>query len=182
MTFWGKRPSPLSRLRTMCCDGCLAWTMKTAIVHSWQASQLPAASHRRLRSSRSDGAKSGGLVLLPKLVMKRRATRISRRAGGEMLPLECYCGPILRALLDNGGELRSRDVPAAVGPYIVEQLRPTDLEIEGNGLPVWHKRIGWAGTMCRKDGHIDPESPRGTWRITDEGRRNAIETANERTC
>ena len=94
----------------------------------------------------------------------------SRRAAGELLPLEEYCKPILRALLDAGGELRSRDVPAAVAPLIESKLHDADREANAGGRPIWHGRMGWAGSLCRKDGHLDPEAPRGIWRLTAKGR------------
>lgn len=121
-----------------------------------------------------------GFVPLPQFPVKRRTRKVSRRAAGEMLPLEQYCAPILLALQEAEGEMRSRDVPMAIEPYISEHLRPADTEIERNGLPAWYKRVGWAGTMCRKAGHIDPDSPRGRWRITNEGRRIAESAAKER--
>lgn len=99
----------------------------------------------------------------------------SRRGAGELLPLEQYCGPILQAVAEAGGELRSREIPAKVAPYVESLLYDADREIDGEGSPAWHGRIGWAGTLCRKDGHLDKDAPRGTWRLTAAGRRKAHE-------
>lgn len=99
----------------------------------------------------------------------------SRRGAGELLPLEQYCGPILQALAEAGGELRSREIPAKVAPYVESLLYDADRELDGEGSPAWHGRIGWAGTLCRKDGHLDKDAPRGIWRLTVTGRRKADE-------
>lgn len=97
----------------------------------------------------------------------------SRRGAGELMPLEQYCGPILRALVEAGGELRSREIPAKVAPYVEDLLYDADRELNGEGAPAWHGRIGWAGTLCRKEGHLDKDAPRGTWRLTAAGRAEA---------
>lgn len=110
-----------------------------------------------------------GSLHLPEFPIKRRTRKVSRRAAGEMLPLEEFCIPILNALQNHGGELLSRDVPAAVEPLVDGMLRPADRELE-DGIPAWHKRVGWAGSMCRKAGHLDPDAPRGIWRISSQGR------------
>ncbi len=99
----------------------------------------------------------------------------SRRGAGELLPLEQYCGPILQALAEAGGELRSREIPTKVAPYVESLLYDADRELDGEGAPAWHGRIGWAGTLCRKDGHLDKDAPRGIWRLTAAGRRKADE-------
>lgn len=97
----------------------------------------------------------------------------ARRGAGELLPLEQYCGPILQALTEAGGELRSREIPAKVAPYVEGLLYDADRDLNGEGAPAWHGRIGWAGTLCRKDGHLDKDAPRGTWRLTAAGREEA---------
>jgi len=88
-----------------------------------------------------------------------------------MLPLEEYCPYILRALTEADGGLRSRQMPEALLPLVETRLTSVDRELDEAGVPRWHKRIGWAGSMCRKAGHLDPNAPRGLWRITTEGRR-----------
>lgn len=99
----------------------------------------------------------------------------TRRAAGELLPLEEYCRPILLALIENDGELRSREVPEAMGHLIDDHLRPADRVVDSEGVPIWFGRVGWAGSMCRKEGHLDSAAPRGIWRITDEGRKAAAQ-------
>ncbi|MYD73073.1 MAG: hypothetical protein F4Y11_02035 [Chloroflexi bacterium] len=97
----------------------------------------------------------------------------ARRAAGELLPLEAYCPHILRALLGSGGELRSREVPAALAPLIEPHLHSAENLSDREGDPIWQGRVGWAGSLCRKEGHLDRSAPRGIWRITAEGRKEA---------
>lgn len=97
----------------------------------------------------------------------------SRRAAGELLPLEAYCPHILQALIASGGELRSREVPDALAPLLDPHLFAADKGLDADGVPVWHGRVGWAGSLCRKAGHLDLAAPRGIWRITDDGRKVA---------
>ena len=103
----------------------------------------------------------------------------SRRAAGELLSLEAYCTHILNALIARGGELRSREMPDALAPLLEPHLLVADQELDAEGIPVWHGRVGWAGSLCRKAGHLDPAAPRGTWRITDEGRKAAVNAKGE---
>ena len=135
----------------------------------------------------TEHALAAGLVdPLPHLSMqpRRRVSRASgpdgsqqvgksRRAAGELLPLEAYGPHILRALVENGGELRSRDVPDAIAPLLNRHLYPADKQQGADGVPTWRGRVGWAGSLCRKDGHLDTDAPRGIWRITEEGRKAA---------
>ena len=116
-------------------------------------------------------------TLIPPPPPSRRRPRSSnsRRAAGELLPLEEYCRPILATLIENGGELRSREVPEAMEHLIDAYLHPADRVVDNDGVPVWFGRLGWAASMCRKEGHLDSAAPRGIWRITDEGRKAAAQ-------
>ena len=116
-----------------------------------------------------------GNLKLPDPPKRRFENSGARRAAGELLPLEEYCAPILRALVEHGGELRSRQIPEAMESLIDSKLRPADGQLNDQGVPVWYGRVGWAGSMCRKDGHIDGSAPRGIWRITEKGREAAAQ-------
>ena len=119
------------------------------------------------------------LKSLPPPPRRRPRSSNTRRAAGELLPLEEYCRPILAMLIENGGELRSREVPEAMEHLIDKYLRPADRVVDNQGNPAWFGRVGWAGSMCRKEGHLDSAAPRGIWRITDEGRKAAAQAQGD---
>jgi hypothetical protein len=121
-------------------------------------------------SPQNAGRERRGFMPLPKFAVNASGKRVQRIPAGEMLPLEEYAPYILQALSAAGGEVRSRQMPQALLPLVGDRLTPVDKEVDETGVPRWHKRVGWAGSMCRKAGHIDPEAPRGVWRITQEGR------------
>lgn len=122
-------------------------------------------------SAQNAGRARRGFMPLPKFVVKASGKRVQRIPAGEMLPLEEYAPYILQALSAAGGEVRSRQMPQALLPLVGDRLTPVDKELDETGVPRWHKRVGWAGSMCRKAGRIDPDAPRGVWRITQEGQR-----------
>ena len=128
-----------------------------------------------LEAAGNDSKTRNTLIPPPPPPRRRARSSNARRAAGELLPLEEYCRPILTALVENGGELRSRQVPEAMAHLIDDYLRPADRVVDSEGIPVWFGRVGWAGSMCRKEGHLDSAAPRGIWRITDEGRKAAAQ-------
>ena len=138
----------------------------------------------RNESALSPGLQTGGLaqdasrqrrgpLVLPEFPVRAGAKRVQRISPGEMLPLEKYCPYILQALYEAEGQLRSRQMPEALLPLIGKRLTSVDKELDETGVPRWHKRIGWAGSMCRKAGHLDLSAPRGVWRISELGQEVA---------
>ena len=99
---------------------------------------------------------------------------IRRRPQGELLPLDSYTGPMLVALLRMGGEGRTRDVIEYVGVSLTDQFKLGDLEWNRSGTETkWHNRVQWQYQNLKRDGYFDTNAPRGTWRLTVEGRELA---------
>ena len=137
---------------------------------------------RRLFGLRATNAAAGaGSAPIPALPAgeRRRPARTAeprerrRRPSGELMPMTAYSPFILQALYEAGGEMRSRDLPEKLAPLVEPHLQAADKVIDDKGKPTWHSRIGWAGSNSRKEGHLDPNAPRGVWRLTDEGRAAA---------
>ena len=97
-----------------------------------------------------------------------------RRPRGDLLPMDSYTKPTLVVLLRMGGEGATRDVIRQVGDMLNDQFTPKDLELQGSGTDhTWRNRIQWNYQKLKKVGYVDTNAPRGTWRLTSEGRELA---------
>jgi len=102
------------------------------------------------------------------------STRTVQRARvGELLSEKEYELPILRYLDSHGGEAPTADVIHAVGEEVADRLTETDWSYNNSGLIRWQNRVQFARLTLVKSGDMDGASPRGTWRITEQGRRRA---------
>jgi hypothetical protein len=114
----------------------------------------------------------------PRRSRRARKGRTRRRAPkGSLLDERAYWQPILR-VLDQApnGAAPAREVIAAVGEVVDDQLTPLDRETLEDGGLRWQTRVQFARLRMKDAGLIAPDSPRGIWQITDEGRR-ALERA-----
>jgi hypothetical protein len=99
-------------------------------------------------------------------------TTRQRNRRGVLLPETEYFRPILSALEDRGGRAATREVIDAVGAEVRDRLTPGDFELTGNGNEVrWEMRVHFARLRMKERGLIKADSPRGTWEISEEGRR-----------
>lgn len=139
-------------------------------------------------TSRQPDAPSVSLVSLPAPQGPSRPTR-SSKAGktthtrvpkGSLLDERAYEIPILRTLEEHGGRAAAREVIDQVGEIVDDQLTPLDREMVETGGIRWQARVQFARLRMKEQGQLKPDSPRGTWEITDEGRerlRRENETA-----
>lgn len=104
---------------------------------------------------------------------KRKASSGGRKRvpAGSILPEGEYEMPLLRALVDAGGSGSSRAITAAVGEYLSAKLTDLDREPLKSGGIRWQNRIQFVRLRMIERGYIEKDSPRGTWEITDEGRK-----------
>ena len=99
------------------------------------------------------------------------ASRPRRRAQvGTLLPEKAYWIPILQALDEQGGEAPAVDVIARVGEILENDLTDDDKSSTGTGETRWKNRTQFARLRMKEQGWINPNSPRGVWAMTEEGR------------
>jgi hypothetical protein len=99
--------------------------------------------------------------------------RRSRMPRGERKPQEAFRLPILRALVALGGEGRRSVVLDSVYQEMKSRLKPADLKPLPSvpKTPRWRNTAQWARQSMVNEGLLRSDSPRGTWAITEEGRK-----------
>ncbi|MGQ0623244.1 MAG: winged helix-turn-helix domain-containing protein [Sporichthyaceae bacterium] len=112
---------------------------------------------------------------------KKRAPKTQKRiraASGTLLPEERYERPLLRALVDAGGQASYRDVVVAVGKDLEGELLPADFENLSSGTIRWQSRLQFVRLRLIERGYLDKNAPRGVWGITEAGRTALENGAN----
>ncbi len=99
-------------------------------------------------------------------------------AGGSkraVTPLWTYYQPILRALLEAGGECRREDLDPIVERLMNASLLPGDRETMARGRPRWRVMVQRSRRALIAEGWIE-DAGGPLWKITDAG-RNVAEKA-----
>jgi hypothetical protein len=104
----------------------------------------------------------------------RKSSGRARAPSGTLLPEQRYELPLLRALIEAGGEAPFREVLESVGRALSNEFVPADHETLSSGTVRWHSRLQFVRLRLVERGEMDREAPRGIWRITDAGRRAAL--------
>ncbi|MDI3314540.1 MAG: winged helix-turn-helix domain-containing protein [Mycobacterium sp.] len=99
------------------------------------------------------------------------ARKRTRAAAGTLLPEDRYRVPLLRALVDAGGQAHYRDVANAVGHFLKDELKPADFEMLDSGVQRWQNRLQFVRLDLVKRGLLQRDMPRGIWAISDAGRK-----------
>lgn len=90
---------------------------------------------------------------------------------GLRTPESEFIEPILRVLVDMGGQGRTAAVVARVGEIMLPILCDVDYEtLTSDGKPRWEKAANWARDNMVRDGLLKTDSPHGLWEISEEGR------------
>ena len=90
---------------------------------------------------------------------------------GLRTPESAFIRPILQVLSEMGGQGRTAIVLARVGEAMRTVLRDVDYEtLQSDGKPRWQKAANWARDYMVRDGLLEPDSPHGTWEISEAGR------------
>lgn len=97
-------------------------------------------------------------------------TSARRASAGSILPEGEYWLPLLETLEAAGGELPANDAIMGVGDRLRDRFTPGDYESLEQGGVRWKNRTRFARLRMKERGLLDPDAPRGVWRITDEGR------------
>jgi hypothetical protein len=103
---------------------------------------------------------------------KARASRTRKRVpAGSILPEEEYELPLLEALVAAGGSGASKDITEAVGKRLDTRLTDLDREPLKSGGIRWENRIQFVRLKMIERGFMEKDAPRGTWAISEGGRR-----------
>lgn len=92
---------------------------------------------------------------------------------GLRTPEQSYRIPILKALVELGGEAPMQEVLKKVYEQMKTILKPVDLEplpSDPKKTPRWKNTAMWERFNMVRDGLLRGDSPRGIWAITERGR------------
>jgi len=103
---------------------------------------------------------------------------LGRLRRGLRTPEQSYYRPILRALIDMNGAASLHDVLDRVHEMMKGELKDVDFEPLASEpeMARWKNAAQWARNSMVKEGLLKSDSPRGTWEISDAGRRYLAET------
>ena len=102
---------------------------------------------------------------------------LGRLPKGTRTPNREFEIPILQALLSFGGKARMGDVVDKVGEIMATKLNEADhqpLPSDSDSVR-WRNTAQWTRFTLVKQGDMKPDSPRGVWEITKQGRQRVKE-------
>jgi len=102
---------------------------------------------------------------------------LGRLRRGLRTPERSYYRPILQALAEMNGSASLNVILARVYQLMKDELKDVDHEplLSEPEMPRWRNAAQWARNSMVKDGLLKSDSPRGTWEISDGGRRYLTE-------
>lgn len=95
--------------------------------------------------------------------------RRPRAPLGVLLPEREYELPILRYLLEHGGQAPSREVVDAVGGKLSDRLTDADRETLSMGGVRWESRVHFTRLRLAERGLMRRDTARGVWALTQSG-------------
>jgi restriction system protein len=106
---------------------------------------------------------------------QQKASRrdLGRLQRGVRTPEETFRRPILQVLADLGGSGKVRDVLTQVEKMVRAELSEADYQHLPStpNTPRWYNTAQWARNSMVQEGLLRDDSPRGTWEISEAGRR-----------
>ena len=90
---------------------------------------------------------------------------------GDLLDRREYDLRILEVLESMGGSGYAPDVVEAVGKLVADRLTSNDWLKNKSGVVRWKNRVMWRRFNLVQMGLLKSDSPRGTWEISEDGRR-----------
>jgi restriction system protein len=113
-----------------------------------------------------------GVACMPTKNGSCRKKKRSRLERGLRTPEEKFILPILEALVELGGEAHASDVLKLVHAKMKNILNTYDYEdLSSNNQKRWENTAQWVKYKMVEEGLLDRNVPRGTWRITEKGRK-----------
>jgi len=101
------------------------------------------------------------------------AGKPGKKTRQSTTPVWEFYQPILKALVQIGGEARRPDVEPLVFQLMGSRLMPGDLEMAGGERPHWQNSIRRARKPLIKEGWLSEDGSKGMWRITEKGKAAA---------
>jgi predicted transcriptional regulator len=106
---------------------------------------------------------------------RRAPKRTAPRAQpGTILADNAYELPLLAVLDEHGGRVPTSEALEALGERLRDKLMPADFEELSTGDVRWRNRAQFVRLHLIKSGDMKPDSPRGMWEITDQGRDRLV--------
>lgn len=121
------------------------------------------------------GFGSGQVARTPAKRSRKAGKKRTRAPKGSVLPESEYELPILKALFDLGGRGPTSEVVALVEKYLDPKLTEMDRATLSGGDTRWKNRTQFVRLKLVKDGLMESGSPRGTWEISELGRKYLME-------
>ena len=108
-------------------------------------------------------------VSAQEITERRNVGRLQR---GLRTPEMAYYVPILKALVEMGGNARMGDVLTRVEQIMRSTLKPVDYDLLNSTAEPRGRNTGqWARDRLVRNGFVKANSPHGVWEISDAGRR-----------
>jgi len=102
---------------------------------------------------------------------KKKSKKPTPRGTGELTPQGEFWKPILEALVEIDGQGSRQEVHKAVERKMKDRLKPADYELNRDGTTKWSKAVDYQRLAMVREGLIAGNTPRGIWKITDQGRQ-----------
>ena len=98
----------------------------------------------------------------------------SRSKDRENLPpMDRFIEEILNILSEAGGEAKATWVLNQLGDHLVAEFETDESWGDDSDVPRWRRRAKSARESLVRRELMDKNAPRGTWRLTEEGRQKA---------
>jgi hypothetical protein len=104
-------------------------------------------------------------------VITIKPRRARTRASGKLTPPKDFWKPILESMIERGGSASRKEYKKDVEKKIGWKLLPGDFEHNLDGTLKWNKQVDFQRLAMVKAGLIRKGSKKGSWEITELGRR-----------
>lgn len=104
------------------------------------------------------------------------AKKTARAARGAQLEEAAYEVPLLEVLVQHGGRATKAEALESLEPKISDHLTELEREYVTSGEQRWQNRAAWVRYRLVESGDMLRDVPRGTWAISEQGRRRLEET------
>ena len=96
-----------------------------------------------------------------------------RRPPGGTLPQKTFPQPLLEAIYEMGGTARTVDLRPDMKRRMAPALLPGNRERVSTDEERWWNSVCWERSYLVKDGYFRDDSPRGTWKLSQNGIEHA---------